>query len=67
MAISKRPEGLMPIRLAETFQERLEYCRILLRVHHLLTEAESQRLKQVIKDGKCRRGDKEAMLEEEVA
>jgi hypothetical protein len=65
MSARKGEAGLMPIRLAETFAERLEYCRILLRVHQLITETESQRVKQVIKDGKCQRGDKDKM--EEVA
>jgi hypothetical protein len=58
MGVCKSEEGLMPIRLAETFKERLEYCRTMLKVHGLLNECESDRIKQEIKDGKCVKGDR---------
>lgn len=54
MAESKNQPGLMQIRLAETFQERLEYCRIFLKVHNYITKVESERIKQDIKDKRGR-------------
>ena len=55
--IGKWSQGLMPMRLAETFEERLEYCRILLKVNGFLTCIQSEQMKEDIKDHKWRRGN----------
>lgn len=53
MGQRQKDDGLMLVRMPETFAERLNYCRVLLKVHGFINEAESERIKLEIKDGRC--------------
>lgn len=56
-------KGLMLPREAEPFFERLEYCRVMLKVHGMLMSCESNAVKRRIREKQIRRNSGKKKVE----